>query len=129
MRLLLDTNAAIWWAGGDPRLRPDQRLLIQTAASVHVSVASTWEIAIKISVGKPTLDLAGLLAGFAAEQIALLPVSERHCLRFARLPLLHRDPFDRMLVAQALEDGLVLLTSDGTIPRYASLGITVIECG
>jgi PIN domain nuclease of toxin-antitoxin system len=117
-RVLLDTHVLLWWLADDPRLGDDARKLIEDAANcIYVSAASTWEIAIKQGVGKVTApdDLDGIVD---REGIEKLSISLYHGQQAGRLPLLHRDPFDRMLVAQAQAEGLEILTSDGQISRY-----------
>jgi PIN domain nuclease of toxin-antitoxin system len=126
MRLLLDTNALLWWAGGDRRLGPAARATIRNAATLHVSIVSLWEVAIKVSVGKLHADPAKLLAGLERFGARLLPVSTDDCVRFSTLALHHRDPFDRMLVAQAIENGLDFVSSDRKLAAY---GVTIVPCG
>jgi PIN domain nuclease of toxin-antitoxin system len=126
MRLLLDTNALLWWANDDRRLGPAARTAIRNAAAVRVSIVSLWEVAIKVSVGKLRADPAKLLAGLERVGASLLPVTPHDCVRFATLALHHRDPFDRMLVAQAIENGLDLVTSDRKLAAY---GVPVVPCG
>ena len=118
-RLLLDTHVWLWWQSGDPRLGQETRELLQQASEVRFSAASVWEMAIKSSIGKLTLppnaDVASELAhsGFRA-----LPVEIVHAEAVRHLPLLHRDPFDRMLVAQAQVEGLTLVTGDVALAAY-----------
>ncbi len=117
MRLLLDTHVALWWLMDDETLPPEVRESIDTEAEVYLSAASVWEIAIKQALGKLTgpsdlldiLDRAGLIE---------LPIRARHAVEAGRLPALHRDPFDRMLVAQARCEGLTLLTRDPQVQCY-----------
>jgi PIN domain nuclease of toxin-antitoxin system len=120
VRLLLDTHILVWWADGSPRLRPDTLAQIVAADAIIVSVVSLWEAAVKISVGKLSFDLNRLVAGLPGRGIVLLPVETRHCERYAGLPLHHRDPFDRMLVAQALEEALTFVTADKRLGRYGA---------
>src|SRR5437870_5540246 len=102
MRLLLDTQAFLWFAWGDPQISPTVRDLIEDGANqIFVSTASVWEIAIKTSVGK--LVLAKPVDRFLGEhldgnEIDMLSIERRHLVHVATLPLHHRDPFDRMLV-------------------------------
>ena len=121
MKLLLDTHAALWYLSGDKRLRPSARRRIQSNAEKFLSIASVWEIAIKHSLGKLELDdpLAVVIdAALEDSQATLLAISRRDALRVATLPWHHRDPFDRMLVAQALEQGLTLLSADDVFDAY-----------
>ena len=116
-RLLLDTHAFLWWRGAPTRLGPAARQTIAEAESVFVSMASAWETTIKVSMGKLTLD-ARFEDGIAESGFRPLPIAFRHLDRLAALPYLHRDPFDRMLIAQALADGLTILTDDRRIVCY-----------
>jgi PIN domain nuclease of toxin-antitoxin system len=116
MRLLLDTHVLIWWDEG-AALSPRSRLAIAEATEVYVSAASAWEIAIKSSIGRirttRSVTQAAADSGFAE-----LPVSLAHAERVAKLPLHHRDPFDRILVAQALTEHLTLVTRDRAFAKY-----------
>lgn len=122
MRLLLDTHAFLWWVDASDSLSRRARAAIASARNqCHLSLASGWEIAIKTSLGK--LRIEGRLDRFLPEQIAengfeALPIEIKHVARVARLPFLHHDPFDRLLIAQALEDDLAVVTADRTFARY-----------
>lgn len=118
MRLLLDTNVLIWFLAGAPRIGAEARRQIELdAETVVVSAVSVFEIATKAAIGKLPAppDLAGLISrsGFDA-----LSVTMAHAERVRDLPLHHRDPFDRLLVAQAQTEGLTLMTSDRELARY-----------
>ena len=117
-RLLLDTHVLLWWLGDDHRLGEQARLAIADPANeAVVSAVSGWEIAIKRGLGKlkapPDLEVHVKAQGFT-----LLPMTFGHAEQVASLPPLHRDPFDRMLVAQAKAEGLVLVTQDARIKSY-----------
>lgn len=116
MRLLLDTHVLIWWDEG-ARLTAAARSAIETADQVYVSAVSGWEIALKASLGKlrPRRTLAQALADSGFEE---LPLRLHHTGILMRLPPMHRDPFDRMLVAQALSDRLTLVSRDRKLSRY-----------
>lgn len=117
MRLLLDTHVVIWALEDSPKLPPAARDAISEAADVLVSSATTWEMAIKKAAGK--LKIAdGFTQSIAASGFLELPVTWRHSLRAATLPAHHKDPFDRMLVAQAQDENLTLMTIDGQLPDY-----------
>ena len=118
MRLLLDTHVFLWWLTDDPRLDDDRRAAIADPdALVHVSAASLWEIAAKEALG--LIDVGDDFAGEIERSGFLeLPVSARHALAAGRLPRVHPDPFDRMLVAQAREEGMRLVTRDSTLAEY-----------
>lgn len=121
MRLLLDTHALLWWLSEDPALPQTARRLIHRAGEVMVSAASAWEISTKFRLGRlPTaVDLVGDFEGYLArEQFAGLPVSVEHGMRAGLLPGTHRDPFDRMLAAQAQIEGLALVSNDGVFDSY-----------
>jgi PIN domain nuclease of toxin-antitoxin system len=122
VRLLLDTHAFVWWLTDEKRLSKRARELIgDDRNDLYWSVASTWELAIKIGLGH--LTIPDTLAAFLAEalnqqSIVTLPIQQLHACRVAELPNLHRDPFDRLLVAQAQVDRLTLLSKDRQVQRY-----------
>ncbi len=118
MRLLLDTHVALWWLGDRGQLAEDARDAIADSANeAHLSAASVWEVEVKRAAGR--LTTPGPIA-VAAKKLGFLelPVAWRHAGTAAALPPLHRDPFDRLLVAQALEEGLVLVTRDPLVRQY-----------
>ena len=122
MRALLDTHAFLWWDLDDPHLSALAADLIGDGQSeILVSAASLWEIALKVGHGR--LKLPGPIERYVPARLATyrfgtLPVSAEHALRVARLPEIHRDPFDRLLVAQAQVEGLPIVTADPAIGRY-----------
>ena len=120
MKLLLDTQLMLWWLADSPKLSRQARALIADPANtVFVSAATMWEIRIKEKLGK--LDVpANLIATVVSEEFEWIPVSAEHADATMDLPLLHRDPFDRMLVAQAKWMGITLLTSDSLLAKYGS---------
>ena len=119
-RLLLDTHVWIWWYTGDKRLGPRASSLIKSAAEVYVSAASAWEMAIKRRLGKlafdDTLDLA---AEIQRDGFTELPITMAHAEATRALPPAHRDPFDRMLIAQAQTEGVAIVTADDALAGYA----------
>ena len=123
MSVLLDTHTFLWWIGDDPRLSPRAREVIGDGDNVvYLSAVSGWEMAIKARLGK--LQLPAAPASFIAGQLAAnafdsLPVQMSHALHVYTLPPHHRDPFDRLLVAQAQMENLPILTADPQIGRYA----------
>lgn len=127
MRLLLDTHVFLWYISADPKLPPRFRADIQDPANdVYLSVVSVWEAVIKHGLGK--LPLPAPPASYLPQQrnahgIATLPIDEDAMPHLAGLPLLHRDPFDRLMVAQALEHGLTVVTVD---PDIASYGVPLL---
>ncbi len=117
-RLLLDTHAFIWWRENSPRLGADARGRIASASLVFVSVASAWEAAIKVALGRLKLP-ESFEAGVTASRFDKLPIAFRHTEIVATLPHHHADPFDRMLVAQAMSERLTLVTHDRRLAPYA----------
>ena len=117
MSLLLDTHVVLWWLTDAPELGADVKQRLDHEPSVYLSPATVWEIAIKQSVGKLTepenLPEIVVDAGFRH-----LPIAAEHAVVAGRLPPLHHDPFDRMLIAQARCEGLTLVTRDAQIHRY-----------
>lgn len=122
MRLLLDTHALLWHLGGNERLSARARVMIEDDANERLrSVAGAWEIAIKVSLGKLTLraPFARLIpAQLHANAIALLPIEPPHMTALTELPFHHRDPFDRMMVAQAEVEDAVLVSTDAGFDAY-----------
>ncbi|MBS4096651.1 MAG: type II toxin-antitoxin system VapC family toxin [Sulfuricella sp.] len=121
MKLLLDTHLAIWWEANHPRLpRIVKELVCDQAESVFLSRASLWEIAIKISTGKLRMDVGQFVGNIESNGFEWLDIKNEHLLAVSTLPLHddHRDPFDRLLVAQSRSEPLVLLTVDAKLARY-----------
>lgn len=122
MRLLLDTCTFLWIVGGDEALSARAReAFVDTESEVFLSAASAWEIAVKHRLGKLPLPAPPgdfVPAQRAAHGIDPLPVDEESALHVGKLPDLHRDPFDRVLVAQAIVGGLRLVTPDESIRQY-----------
>jgi PIN domain nuclease of toxin-antitoxin system len=123
VRLLLDTHAFLWWVTDDDRLSEEAGDLIADGANdVYLSAASVWEIAIKAALGR--LRLPQDVWSFTPAQLEknafqALPVHVSHAVAVIALPDLHRDPFDRMLVAQAVSEGLTIVSDDPHISRYS----------
>jgi PIN domain nuclease of toxin-antitoxin system len=122
MKLLLDTHIFLWYITGDPKLPAKIRVAVQDPANdVYLSVVSVWEVVIKHGLGK--LVLPSPPAEYVSQQrqahgIATLPIDEAAMFHLATLPLLHRDPFDRLLVAQAMQLKLTVATVDPEISTY-----------
>jgi PIN domain nuclease of toxin-antitoxin system len=125
MRLLLDTRIFLWIADDSPRLNPKARELIDSASIVYVSSATIWEAAVKAYIGKLIVDPDKLLQEIDNCGFQELPVFGRHAVGVARLPLIHNDPFDRLLVAQAIKEPMHLLTADARLAGYSDLVITI----
>lgn len=118
MRYLLDTHAFLWWLADDRRLGDEARAWLSAEDSVvFVSAVSIWEIAIKVKIGKLEFD-GDPLEELKANEFIEMPVSGRHAWAAGALPRHHDDPFDRMLVAQSLHEGLRLVTRDHAMAAY-----------
>jgi|SRR5579864_3961050 PIN domain nuclease of toxin-antitoxin system len=121
MKALLDTHTFLWAISSDPRLSRQGEKLFTGPSDLWFSVASVWEILVKVQTGKlPLPSPAGpyVVKELVKNQVELLPISLDHVLRLERLPLHHRDPFDRILIAQSLQERLPILTSDPMFQRY-----------
>ena len=122
MRVLLDTHTFLWWVDDSPRLSDSARDIIADERTQPIfSVVSGWEILIKVGVGK--LEIPDPPEAFLAEQLShndveVLPIYLRHALRVPSLPDHHRDPFDRLLIAQALAEDVAIVTIDPSIAEY-----------
>ena len=122
MNLLLDTHALLWFISGESKLSENARRLIEDATNdKFVSIASLWEIAIKVSIGK--MPLTGTFDDLFPQQLkingfGLLPISVEHVSILTSLPFHHRDPFDRLLVAQSMADNMDLLSVDNVFDNY-----------
>lgn len=122
MKILLDTHAFLWAITDDPRLSVGARQILRTA-DLFLSVGSLWEIVTKVQIGKLPLPEAPsryLPRHVAALKAELLPIQAAHVLRLESLPLHHRDPFDRLLIAQSLEERLPLLSADSLLASYGA---------
>lgn len=122
MRILLDTNALLWLLEDDKRLSSSARTAIESASEILVSEVSLWEISIKINIGKLT-PIPGLYKTIENLGFRRINIKDSYLAKYETLPFLHRDPFDRMLVAQALIEGTTLLTSDDILREY---GVKII---
>jgi PIN domain nuclease of toxin-antitoxin system len=123
MKVLLDTQAFLWWNLDDPRLSPKaRRIMADSANTLVLSVVSAWEIAIKVQLGK--LRVPGEAGDYvrnraAHDRMEILPIQMEHAVALAALPLHHRDPFDRMLIVQSQIEQLAILTADSAFRDYA----------
>jgi PIN domain nuclease of toxin-antitoxin system len=122
LRLLLDTHCWLWMRAEPDRLsEPTRQLLRDPRCELHLSAVSAWEIAIKFAAGKlrlPDPPAAFIAQRIAEDRVAPLPILLTHALRAGELPPHHRDPFDRLLIAQAQIEGLTLLTADRELAQY-----------
>jgi PIN domain nuclease of toxin-antitoxin system len=125
MKALLDTHVFLWWIDDDSRLSASAKTIIENSENqLFFSAASAWEIAIKTQLGKMRLPSNSNLDKFIATHLSLngfepLPISLSHALHTASFPSLHKDPFDRILIAQSRLEGLPLLTGDALITQYS----------
>lgn len=120
MRLLLDTHIVLWLLANDERVVHLQDRILSDENEVFVSAATWWELAIKAGIGKIDVDVAEVRQAARASGFLELPVLGAHTEQLVALPVLHKDPFDRMLVAQANAEPMRLLTSDGLLAGYGS---------
>ena len=121
MKLLLDTQVLLWAAGQPERLSPAaRRLLNSTSNELVFSAASLWEVAIKHALGRPDFRVEPrvLRRALLDNGYTELPITGEHAVSVDQLPAVHRDPFDRMLLAQALCEGVTLVTADAQLARY-----------
>ena len=119
MKCLLDTHILLWWIEDDSKLRADLRATIADPANeVLVSAATLWEAAIKRALGKLRFETPVLLAALNRGGIDVLPIAAEHALAAGDLPRHHDDPFDRMLIAQAIAENLILVSSDAQLRVY-----------
>ena len=121
MQLLIDTHILIWFLEGNKALAKSRRQIIANSNNdVFISIASLWEIAIKISLGKLTLGkpFADVIRQIAIENIEILPIAPEHTLQVSVLAFHHRDPFDRIIIAQSQAENLPVMTDDGEFNNY-----------
>lgn len=125
MRLLLDTHVLLWVMTDNPSLSPTARETISKATVVYASAVSIWEVSIKAALGKLKLDQDRFMKALLATGFEPLPVTWEHADAVHRLPAIHRDPFDRMLIAQAVSEPLHLMTANKLLVRYSELVLFV----
>lgn len=121
MKFLLDTHLLLWAAGTPTRLSQDARFLLESPENeLFFSAASLWEIAIKSGLGRTDFQVDGRLLrrSLLDNGYSELPISSEHAVALDLLPFLHKDPFDRILISQAIIEGIILLTSDPLIEKY-----------
>ncbi len=121
MKAILDTHAFLWALAGDARMSRHARDVFAGSADLFLSMASIWEILIKVQSGKlkfPRPAGPYMLSRLAENRIKTLPISIDHLLAFERFPMHHRDPFDRMLIAQSIEQNLPVITADPLFKAY-----------
>jgi PIN domain nuclease of toxin-antitoxin system len=126
VKLLLDTHALLWWLSDDDRLGARVRKVIADPANdVFVSVVVLWEIVVKQRVGKLRADVKDIWEAIDRDGFRLLDISVAHLLTLVGLPTHHRDPFDHLLIAQAITEGATLVSDDRHMPKYAA---RIIKC-
>lgn len=126
MKILLDTHALLWWLTDSDRLGEKARELVADPANdILVSMASFWEIAVKIRVGKLEADLDEIMATTVSEGFTLLEIAQAHYRTLMTLPAHHRDPFDHLLIAQAITEYAIFLSEDDRVSAYP---VQVVRC-
>jgi PIN domain nuclease of toxin-antitoxin system len=119
VKLLLDTHALLWWLADDQRLGPAARDLIEDPGNdVLVSIVSLWEIVVKVRVGKLHADIGAIANAIRRQGFIMLEISTPHLLGLAALPIHHRDPFDHLLIAQAVAEQATLMSDDRHTAQY-----------
>ncbi len=121
MRLLIDTHILIWFLEGNRLLsKPRRQIIANPQNDIFVSIACLWEMAVKISIGKLTLakPFADVIKQIAVEDFEVLPISPEHTLQVSTLPFHHRDPFDRIIIAQSQIENLTIITDDDDFKSY-----------
>ena len=121
MRLLLDTHIFLWCVNDDRRLTKAARALLSGATEIYVSSGTIWEAFIKSKLGKLDVDIDALVSSIADSGFVELPVTAKHAAAVGKLPDVHGDPFDRLLIAQALSEPLRFLTADKLLCQYSDL--------
>lgn len=130
MKILLDTNILLWVAGSPEKIPENILNQIQdTQNTLFFSAASIWEIAIKHALGKPDFffDPLTIYQALVENNYIELPISSNHAIATKHLPQIHKDPFDRLLIAQAMTENMLLITADQTITRYSAPALFVNE--
>jgi PIN domain nuclease of toxin-antitoxin system len=125
MRILLDTHVFLWYTKSDRKLTAKSRAMIQNAVEVYVSSASIWEATIKARLGKLDVKIDDLVKAISASGFLELSITAEHAAATDRLSDLHRDPFDRILFAQAITEPLTFLTADELLKDYSKLVIII----
>lgn len=120
MSLLIDTHAFMWFCEDDLRLPASVRLLMENDTGLTVSIASFWEITIKASLGKLVIpgNIAGVMDKALSKGFEILPIEREHLMILATMDLIHRDPFDRIIIAQSIAEDMPLVSSDSVFQQY-----------
>jgi PIN domain nuclease of toxin-antitoxin system len=119
MKLLLDTHIFLWYVNGDKKLSTQSRSIIENADEVYVSSASLWEVIIKVSLKKLEVNIEDLVESISLSGFVELPITIDHTVCLQNLPDHHRDPFDRILIAQAIAEPLSFMTADESLKGYS----------
>ena len=125
MRLLIDTHIFLWSIKNDPRLSKTVKARIEDASDVYVSSATIWEAVIKVKLKKLAVDIDKMVNAVAESGFLELPVTARHAAALLQLPDIHRDPFDRILIAQAICEPLTFLTANAELKNYSDLVVVI----
>jgi len=125
IQLLLDTNALLWYFQGASRINPARELIESKEADVYISAVSLWEIAIKTRIGKLIVDINELRLSAKEHAFSELPITGDYIKAYLELPNLHKDPFDLMLLAQAITCPMRLITGDSRMAEYSSLVMVI----
>jgi PIN domain nuclease of toxin-antitoxin system len=126
MRVLVDTHIVLWWLIDSRKLPEDaERIIKDKDNAIFVSAASIWEIAIKATLGQIEVDPFAIEAAIEPSGFVELPITGKHAAQLSKLPLHHRDPFDRILVAQSLLEPMRLLTGDQVLAQYGEMVLLV----
>ena len=119
MKRLLDTHALLWWLADDDQLGGKARALIADPANdILVSIVSLWEIAVKVRVGKLRADIEEVMDAVQREGFTVLDIGTAHLVTLVGLPMHHGDPFDHLLIAQAMTEGATIMSEDRNVGRY-----------
>ena len=126
MKILLDTHAVLWWLNGDPKFSHQAIELISDPMNdILVSFASLWEMLVKARAGKLTVDMQKLMIEMQNQGFQLLGIEPAHLLELGPLPRTHKDPWDHLLIAQAIAEGTVFMSEDGHTPNYP---VNYVKC-
>lgn len=127
MKLLLDTHTLLWWLSDDPRLEQQAQTLIADPHNVVlISAVSLWEIVVKVRIGKLDAEIDAIVRVIEQQSFTVLPITPAHLTTLANLPRFvdHRDPFDHLLIAQAMTESATFVSSDRNMPRYPVVLLT-----
>lgn len=121
MRILLDTHIFLWWLNNDPKLSKKTKTIILAATEVYISSASIWEACIKVKIGKLEFQVEKLAEAITESGFLELSITAKHAVATYKLSDIHSDPFDRILIAQAISEPLQFLTADKLLAPYTDL--------